>query len=254
MIYTKDLTIINFGGKLATDSREVAEMVETQHKDLLEKIRTYIKYLIGGKFRPSDFFIESSYMDKYDREQPCFLLTRKGCDMVANKTTGEKGVLFTATYVTKFEEMEEELHEDYSQAKQLPVIEEMQVVKFIADDLGVNTASRIIMYEKACENVGMKTNFLPQYVDGRILKALKTLLEQFNIGMSSIAFNKLLLEKGFVEIKERPSATKGTKKYKFITDKGLKYGENHKSPKNILETQPLWYEATFQELINEVLN
>lgn len=208
----------------------------------------------SSKLSSQDFFIESAYINSQNKPQPCYLITKTGCDMVANKTTGEKGVLFTATYVTKFNQMEEELHEEHSQAKQLPIIEEMQVVKFIADDLGVNTASRIIMYEKACENVGMKSNFLPQYVDGKVLKALKTLLEEFNIGMSSIAFNKSLLEKGFIEEKERPSTTKGTKKYKFITDKGLKYGENQKSPKNIRETQPLWYESTFQELVNEVLN
>ena len=35
--------------------------------------------------------------------------------MVANKMTGEKGILFTAEYVTKYEEMEKELKE-----KQLP--------------------------------------------------------------------------------------------------------------------------------------
>lgn len=29
--------------------------------------------------------------------------------MVANKMTGDKGILFTATYVTRFEEMENEL-------------------------------------------------------------------------------------------------------------------------------------------------
>ncbi|MDN9204386.1 phage antirepressor KilAC domain-containing protein, partial [Clostridioides difficile] len=38
-------------------------------------------------------------------------LTKKGCDMVANKMTGEKGIIFTAIYVTKFEEMERELKE-----------------------------------------------------------------------------------------------------------------------------------------------
>ncbi|MCX8167304.1 MAG: Rha family transcriptional regulator, partial [Candidatus Micrarchaeota archaeon] len=43
------------------------------------------------------------------KERPCYLLTKKGCDMVANKMTGEKGVLFTAKYVTKFEEMEKQL-------------------------------------------------------------------------------------------------------------------------------------------------
>src|SRR5690606_23636378 len=39
---------------------------------------------------------------------------RKGCDMVANKMTGEKGVLFTAAYVTKFEEMERQLMQPQS--------------------------------------------------------------------------------------------------------------------------------------------
>ncbi|HUX79106.1 MAG TPA: phage antirepressor KilAC domain-containing protein, partial [Alphaproteobacteria bacterium] len=55
-------------------------------------------------------FIKSSYkVDGNNKTYPCYLLTRKGCDMVANKMTGEKGVLFTATYVTKFEEMENSL-------------------------------------------------------------------------------------------------------------------------------------------------
>lgn len=35
--------------------------------------------------------------------------------MVANKMTGEKGVLFTAEYVTRFNEMEHHLQTDYSQ-------------------------------------------------------------------------------------------------------------------------------------------
>jgi hypothetical protein len=48
-------------------------------------------------------------MDTQNQSRPCYLLTRKGCDLVANKMTGEKGVLFTATYVTRFEEMEKVL-------------------------------------------------------------------------------------------------------------------------------------------------
>lgn len=103
------LTIINQNGQLLADSREVAEMTEVRHADLLEKIKGYIQHLLNGNFRSSDFFIESTYQDGLNREKPCFLLTRKGCDMVANKMTGEKGVLFTAAYVTKFEEMEKQL-------------------------------------------------------------------------------------------------------------------------------------------------
>ncbi len=101
-----DLTVIEHNGQFGVDSREVAEMVGKMHKDLLESIRGYNQHLVSGNFRPSNFFIESTYIDSQNREKPCYLLTRKGCDMVANKMTGEKGVLFTAAYVTKFEEME----------------------------------------------------------------------------------------------------------------------------------------------------
>jgi len=105
------LNVINRNGQLLIDSREVATMTGKQHKDLLENIRGYIRHLTSGNFRPLDFFIESSYQDGKGEIRPCYLLTRKGCDMVANKMTGEKGVLFTAAYVSKFEEMESQLRQ-----------------------------------------------------------------------------------------------------------------------------------------------
>lgn len=104
-----ELTIINKNGQLVTDSREVADMIGKRHSDLLESIDGFIKHLTNGNFRSLDFFIPSTYKDNKGEERPCYLLTRKGCDMVANKMTGEKGVLFTAAYVTKFEEMEQTL-------------------------------------------------------------------------------------------------------------------------------------------------
>lgn len=100
------LTIIKSNGQFAIDSREVAEMTDVRHSDLLEKINGYTTHLTNGKFRSSDFFIPSTYVGGNGENRPCYLITRKGCDMVANKMTGEKGVLFTAEYVTKFEEME----------------------------------------------------------------------------------------------------------------------------------------------------
>jgi DNA-binding XRE family transcriptional regulator len=53
-----------------------------------------------------DFFILDTYQDSKNETRPRYLITKKGCDMIANKMIGEKGVLFTAVYVTKFEEME----------------------------------------------------------------------------------------------------------------------------------------------------
>jgi Rha family phage regulatory protein len=105
-----DLTIIDYQGKKTIDSRQVAVMTTMRHADLLEKISGYIGHLLNGKIRSVDFFIESTYTDSTGRTLPCYLITRKGCDMVANKMTGEKGVLFTAAYVTKFEEMEKQIN------------------------------------------------------------------------------------------------------------------------------------------------
>lgn len=105
-----DLTIINHNGQLVTDSREVAEMIDKRHADLMRSINSYITILENAKMRYQDFFIPSTYKTEgNNKTYDCFLLTRKGCDMVANKLTGEKGVLFTATYVTKFEKMEQQL-------------------------------------------------------------------------------------------------------------------------------------------------
>lgn len=87
-------------------------MVEKQHKDLLRDIRGYVKIMENfneRNFAPVDFFIESTYQDNKGEERPCYLITKKGCDMIANKLTGEKGVLFTAAYVTAFEEMKQAL-------------------------------------------------------------------------------------------------------------------------------------------------
>ncbi len=103
------MTVKNIRGQQAIDSREVAEMVERNHKELLRDIRKYIEIMEKANernFAPVDFFIESSYKDSKGETRPCYLITKKGCDMIANKLTGEKGVLFTAAYVTAFEEMQ----------------------------------------------------------------------------------------------------------------------------------------------------
>lgn len=118
------LKIISIEGQLVTDSREVAEMVGREHNALLKSIRSYLQYLTQGGFARSEFFIESTYEDTTGRTLPSFLLTRKGCDMVANKMTGEKGVLFTAAYATKFEEMEKAL-KGYQEPKVLSPKEQL---------------------------------------------------------------------------------------------------------------------------------
>lgn len=107
-----ELKVFNFHDAEVVDSREVAEMTGKLHKHLLRDISGYAEIIKNSnetKFGPVDFFIPHTYQDSKGETRPCYLLTKKGCDMVANKMTGEKGVLFTAAYVTAFERMRERL-------------------------------------------------------------------------------------------------------------------------------------------------
>lgn len=143
----------------------------------------------------------------------------------------------------------------YSTNRKSEIEQGLIAAKFIADDMRVNTASRLLMYENLCKDFDIPTGFLPKYEhnNSRQLKALSTLLKENGCGVSAVKFNQKLIECGYVEERERPSSKgNGTKKFKALTEIGLKYGENAVSPKNMRETQPLYYEDVFMELYKEI--
>lgn len=88
-------------------SMEVASMVDKDHNKLIRDIRRYINQLGEAKIGHTDFFQESTYISEQNKELPCFNITRKGCEFIANKLTGQKGTEFTARYVNRFHELEE---------------------------------------------------------------------------------------------------------------------------------------------------
>lgn len=91
------------------DSRDVAKMIEKTHAHLMRDIDRYINDMEHDpKLDSAQFFIESSYIDPNKRERPCYLLTKQGCEFVANKLTGRKGTIFTATYVGLFNQYQAE--------------------------------------------------------------------------------------------------------------------------------------------------
>ena len=107
----ENLKVIERDGNLTVDSRDVAAMVGKNHAHLLRDIRNYAEVLNKTKNGLVDFFIESGYKDKKSEERTCYLITRKGCEFIANKLTGKKGIEFTASYINKFHEMEARLGE-----------------------------------------------------------------------------------------------------------------------------------------------
>lgn len=124
-------------------------------------------------------------------------------------------------------------------------------LKFVADDLGVNEGSRIQMYKALAPEIGCQSvmKALPDYTEERVTMSLTTLLKREGMKLSARKAFPMLIESGLVEIKFRPSTTKGTKPFKSLTPKGLHYGKNLISSANQKETQPHFYEDRFDELI-----
>ena len=163
------LKVQDFHGKKVIDSRDVAQMVERNHYELLKSIRQYAQYLNEGEIPVVDFFIESTYQDGKGETRPNFLITKKGCDMIANKTTGKKGVLFTAAYVTAFEEMRQALT-----APRTPVLPEgvtfssavgfMRLARRVMLDMGGTPTQIGMMMKETLETCGfpVPTSFKKQ--------------------------------------------------------------------------------------------
>ena len=96
--------------ELTIDSREVSQMVDKRHADLIRDIETYIDYFSqNAKLRSDDFFLKYQYQSGTGKNYKCYLVTKKGCEFLAHKLTGKKGAIFTATYINKFHDMEKEI-------------------------------------------------------------------------------------------------------------------------------------------------
>lgn len=94
---------------LSLDSREVAKMMEKDHRHLLRDIDTYSSYLNEPKIGLVDFWREANYKDIKGEQRKCYRITKKGCEFLAHKLTGKKGAIFTATYINRFHELEAKL-------------------------------------------------------------------------------------------------------------------------------------------------
>lgn len=240
--------------------------MEVEHKEILRKLEGtkradgtvkqvgIIPTLTKGEIPLSDYFILSSYKDASGKENKCYEITKIGCDFLANKFTGEKGILFTARYVKRFSEMEQVIAQSTINTG-IPFKEQVESLEAVSHMLRMNEASKLLMLENFYKGYNIPTGFLPKYEHNgnRQMKSLTALLKENQCGVSTVKFNTLLVENGYLEERERQSSGgKGIKKFKALTEKGLQYGENAVSPHNQREVQPLYYSDTFMELFNKV--
>lgn len=115
------------------DSREVAEMVGKEHNMLLRDIRRYAEQFGQSKIAQSDFFTESTYQNSQNKTQPCYLITKKGCEFIAHKLTGVKGTEFTAKYINRFHEMEDVIKTQLPSGNDLIALAVIEAQKMLAE-------------------------------------------------------------------------------------------------------------------------
>lgn len=105
-------------------SMEVAEMMKMAHKNIIRKIEGRDekgKHIDGAldiisqaQLEPSDYFIKSSYVNSRGKKYLSYNCTRKGCEFLAHKFQGTKGIEFTIAYIERFHQMEEALKQGIS--------------------------------------------------------------------------------------------------------------------------------------------
>lgn len=180
-------------------SYEVAEMMGRAHKEVLKMLEGQkssdgstkhvgIIQVISesGELHLSDYFIESSYkVPGNNRTYKCYECTKMGCDILANKMTGEKGTIFTAKYVAKFNAMEQQLK--YSTMDSYMIEDPIARAK-----RWIEEQEEKQLLENKVEEMQPRIDYLEK-IQGYGVK-ITTSQIAVDYGMSATAFNKLLKE------------------------------------------------------------
>ena len=222
-------------------SLEIAEVTGKRHDAVLRDIRNLLSQGVDAHN-----FVETSYIDKSNRQQKCFSLTKKGCLILASGYDA----LLREKIINRWEELEtgkaepKFAHQSPSQPK---LSDKIQAAKFLAKFLNLNDASKLQIAKTIADPLGLPT---PDYVmDEKTVHAAKDLLASHNVKMSSAEFNKILVSKGIVERMTRPGKGGKTHSWVVIPEKFEKFGQNARNPHAQNQTQALWYDNKFSELL-----
>jgi hypothetical protein len=135
-----------------------------------------------------------------------------------------------------------------------PHVVSIDVAKAAAEMLRLSDSSKARMLNRVLEAYGGDTGLLPGYTEDRLAFSLTHHLEKRDTGFTARTLNPILIDIGVLEQRERASTKTPSKKkgFKVLTDRGLRYGRNEVCPESPRESNPLYYEDMFDELMAEV--
>ncbi|WP_157810312.1 KilA-N domain-containing protein [Vibrio sp. HA2012] len=136
---------------------------------------------------------------------------------------------------------------------------ELKLIKVASEVLNLSESGKLGMFQNFAEQHGLPSAILPDYAvdksEGSTIDSSEPTfsatqgLREYNVGISAMAFNKLLVAHGILEQLTRKSSSGKPKKFWSITKYGLRYGKNLTNHKNQKETQAHWYRSSFHDLL-----
>lgn len=214
-------------GILVTTSRNVAEVFEKNHRDVLRAIRDLLESLEDtSKDWGMRNFAQTPYTNPQNGQTyEEYLITRDGFTLLTMGFTGEKALAFKLAYIQRFNEMERELQQKEEQPKKIDwdqLEREMKIMGDTLDKTGLSPNQKGLALNRLLKKVTGKDYFAimgvhleePEREEEKLLTPTEI---GFELDMSNRMVNQILKKLGF-QYKPEDSSTW------IPTEKGLENG------------------------------
>lgn len=118
-----DELVIMYGKQVVTTSLKVAEIFGKEHKHVMETVRK----LTAENSTVRKMFIEDSYLNSRNQQQPMYYMNRDGFTLLAMGFTGSKAMEFKLKYIEAFNKMEQIVRQELPQTPEEKLALTMQV-------------------------------------------------------------------------------------------------------------------------------
>ncbi|WP_246118454.1 antA/AntB antirepressor family protein [Apibacter muscae] len=238
-------------GKQAVSARELHTFLESKQQ-FSNWIRNRIKKY--GLIENQDYIVFNKFIKNLEGGRPLdeYALTLDCAKELAMVEGNLKCKQARQYFIECEKKLREVTQRQIGEVKDLKTIEaKIMVARFYLEVCSPNENSKLMLMHSIANPVGLD---LPDYTTSKdVLRSASELLKINNIGMNTRQLNQLLLQEGILTENSRPSNSKAAKDgksyFKTLTEKGLEYGENQSSIHNPKETQPLYYENKFMDLL-----
>lgn len=140
-----DELVIMHDQQVVTTSLKVAEIFEKEHKNVMQSI----KNLTAENSAVKKMFVEDSYLNSRNQQQPMYYMNRDGFTLLAMGFNGSKAMEFKLKYIDAFNKMEKQIKEE-TQFRLPTNLNEMSTMFY----------SVMKDQDKKIEEQGEKVNFL----------------------------------------------------------------------------------------------